>query len=139
MTKPAGRPGTSTTQRERAVMLFAAGMSFRDVAEEVGIGVGTAWRWFHDADFRTRVDAQRELIAAGLHTKLQTLGADALDALRDVLHDKDAEHRDRIAAAKAILDRVVPATQKHEVKAAAEMSTEQIEAELRKLGYKRAE
>lgn len=138
MTRRRPEMSQDEARRQHAVSLLAAGVSQVDVAEELGVNQRTVRRWVAEPEFSAAVDAMSEAISSAALARIKALTGSAIEALGDIVHHA-GDPKDRIAAAKAILDRVVPATQKHEVKAAAEMSTEQIEAELRKLGYKRTE
>ena len=64
----------------------------------------TIWRWLADEAF---ADAYREARTKSLETTLtalQSAGAEAVQALRDVMNDRLAKGSERVSAAKAVLE-----------------------------------
>jgi AcrR family transcriptional regulator len=95
-------------QQNQAATLLATGLRKGAVARAVGVDPTTIWRWEKDSAFRRAcgqqlhdaLDATRSLVVDG---RLR-----ALRLLVDVLDDESIEHRDRIAAAKALLNACPP-------------------------------
>jgi len=88
----------------RAVLLIAGGSPAADVADAVGVSKGTVHNWkSQNGEFRSRLElAQRQLFEDGIQ-QLGALVSCAATALRSVLVDPNASPRDKITAARAIL------------------------------------
>lgn len=130
--------GTDDVSHEIAVAALASGSTIKAAAEKASISRETLHRWMRDADFKARVAAAAQVWCDVVQDRIKGLAGDAVDVLAEVMCDADAENRDRINAAKLILDRVAPATQKHEVKTDG-LSEQEIEARLAQLGFERKE
>lgn len=117
------------------VAMLAAGATQAEVAEEYGIGLRTVQRWVADPDFAAEVESQAAAMTRAVHARLKSLAGAAIESLGNIAM-RGSKDADRINAAKLILDRVAPATQKLDVKTDA-MSEQEIEARLAALGFER--
>lgn len=124
----------SDEQKHRAIVMLAAGASQEEAAAECGVVARTIRRWVAEPEFAAEVDKQRDGMTRALDARLRALAGAAIEALGDIVWR--GEDKDRIAAVRLILERVAPATQRHEVKAEA-LSDEELEAKMRELGYVR--
>jgi hypothetical protein len=126
---------TDDAVKEQAIVLLAAGFSLRDVAKQVERSHTCVWKWMQSPEFVARVNAAADALAKTMQARMLSLGGMALETLVDVMTTEMAKDSDKIAAARLILDRVAPATTKHEVTAGT-LTTEEIEAQLAKHGMR---
>lgn len=93
-----------TAKQRRAVLLLASGVTAAEVAQTLGVSTGTVYNWKSQSDeFRRELDsAQRQLFEGGIR-ELKSLVAGATTYLRSVLLDPTAADRDKISAAKTVL------------------------------------
>ncbi len=127
-----GQNGAESVAREVAALALASGSTVMRAAKKAGVTRNTVHRWLREQPFRDRVSLASRIWADDVHDRIASLAHEACDAIALALR-KPGE---RIAAAKLVLDRLAPATQKHEVKAA-EMSDEELTASLEKLGWRK--
>lgn len=122
-------------QRKQVIAMLAAGATQAEVAEDFGLGLRTVQRWVADPEFAAEVETQAAAMTRAVHARLKSLAGAAIESLGNIAvrGSKDA---DRISAAKVILDRVAPATQKVEVKADT-LTDAEIEERLRACGFER--
>jgi hypothetical protein len=88
-------------QDEILIAALAAGESYSAAAKIAGITSRTVARRMADPAFASEVSRRRGQIVAELTGKLTTLGADAVEVLRDCLHAEKPS--DQIRAAHLIL------------------------------------
>lgn len=103
--KPKATADGLTPAQEKAVELLAAGQSVGDVAQAVGVHRVTLWEWsrlpaFLEAQAQLRREAWRA--AADRMRRNVTRAAEVVG---EVLDDAQADTRDRLMAAKLVLDR----------------------------------
>ena len=91
-----------TPQQEEAINLILAGQNDSEVAAAIGKSRSTVNVWRnHDPLFIATLNDRRQQIWGGQLNRLNTLAAEAVDALQDGLHDTDIKVR--LAAAVHIL------------------------------------
>ena len=94
----------SAKQRECA-LLMAQGCSCRQTAELTGLAVQTLYNWRSGhADFRQELRRLQNRVYAEGVEQIRSLVGQATETLRVIMADPDAAHRDKLAAARAVLD-----------------------------------
>lgn len=93
-----------SAKQRRAVLLIAGGSSAAEVAKILGVSRGTVHNWkSQNNEFRIQLDStQQQLFESGFR-HLRSLVDSAATSLRSVLLDSAAADRDKIAAARAVL------------------------------------
>ena len=102
-----------SAKQRRAVLLMASGSSTTGVANAVGVSKGTVHNWkSQNGEFRSQLESAQRLLYEEWIQQLGALVSCAATALQSVLVDPVASHRDKIAAARAVLQFVdcAPAT-----------------------------
>lgn len=99
-------------KRRRAFALILQGWSDREVAEDLGVTRATVWKWRTGPKFAGRLQRATENATADAQKKVRALASRAVDALAETLDCPDPKAR--VAAAKAILDRVLPTSTEQE-------------------------
>lgn len=92
-------------------LAVASGHSFREAATMTGTPWGTARRWARSEKFRAAVNGYRERAVSAALGKLSAAAVEAVDTLRDLCANGEAEAT-QLGAARAILDRL-PALSEH--------------------------
>ena len=85
---------------------LGAGLTYSRAAEVAGVSRATTGRRMADSSFRAQVDRLRRDHVRRVEVRLADLSGRALDALDDLLSDRDAPAQ-RLGAAKAVLDGVL--------------------------------
>lgn len=96
-----------TAKQVVAVSLLAAGKAFTDVAAELGVDRKTIWSWRRDPAFAAALSTEREVIREGLQDRVLALADKALNALERTFDSGDSDSA-RVAAARLVLDRLLP-------------------------------
>lgn len=114
--------GLSAKQR-RAIELLAQGATRREAAKSSGISERTLFRYLHDPIFAQELErVERELWRATL-SGLKSGIRRSLDYLISVLNDEKADKRDRLQAARTLMQtalRVIEAVELGELRARVE-------------------
>tara|TARA_R110000744_G_scaffold17866_3_gene48180 strand:+ start:136 stop:513 length:378 start_codon:yes stop_codon:yes gene_type:complete len=92
-------------QKAQAIRLLSSGISIPEAAKRVGVGRETVWRWTKEQEFSAELTLFKSQVAVGAQVALNHAVYEAVEALRDVIKDKDATDKSKIDAAKVILDR----------------------------------
>tara|TARA_R110000824_G_scaffold10330_2_gene45745 strand:- start:1175 stop:1552 length:378 start_codon:yes stop_codon:yes gene_type:complete len=92
-------------QKAQAIRLLSSGVSIPEAAKRVGVGRETVWRWTKEQEFSAELTLYKSQVAVGAQVALNHAVYEAVEALREVIKDKDSTHKSRIDAAKVILDR----------------------------------
>ena len=92
-------------QKAQAIRLLSSGISIPEAAKRVGVGRETVWRWTKEQEFSAELTLYKSQVAVGAQVALNHAVYEAVEALREVIKDKDSTHKSRIDAAKVILDR----------------------------------
>jgi hypothetical protein len=93
-----------TALQERAIQALLAGASVREAAKNVHVGRTTLYRWLSNSAFRAAYHEARERSRAWTVNRLQNLTAKAIQALEQILDDREAPTVAKIEAARAVLD-----------------------------------
>ena len=93
-----------SARQQRAVLLLAEGHTAEEVGTRLKVSSGTIHNWKSQNDtFRQQLlKVQREMFASGVE-QLKSLVLTAADTLANVMNDREAAHRDKIAAARTVL------------------------------------
>ena len=92
-------------QKAQAIRLLSSGLSIPEAAKRVGVGRETVWRWTKEQEFSAELTLYKSQVAVGAQVALNHAVYEAVEALRDVIKDDEATHRNKIDAAKVILER----------------------------------
>ena len=104
-TRPKATAGGLTPAQERAVELLAAGQTVGDVAAAVGVHRVTLWEWAKLPAFRQAQDQLRREAWRAAEDRMRRNVTRAAEVIGEVLDDAQADPRDRLMAAKLVLDR----------------------------------
>ncbi len=85
---------------------LGAGLSYGRAAEVAGVSRATAGRRMADPSFRTQVERLRRDHARRIEVRLADLSTRAVDALDDLIADRDSPAQ-RLGAARVVLDGVL--------------------------------
>jgi len=96
--------GPLTAKQRRGVLLLAAGETPAEVAKKLGVSKGTVYNWkSQNQEFQRELDlTNMRLYEQGI-AELRALVFFATGSLRSVLLSQDTADRDRIAAARTVL------------------------------------
>ena len=93
-----------TTNQRRAVLLLAIGSPPSEVADEIGVAAGTVYNWkSQHGEFQSALQAVQSRIYEDGVRQLQSLVAEATASLRSVLVSPESSDRDKIGAARTVL------------------------------------
>ncbi|MDC1299485.1 hypothetical protein N8Z64_08010 [Pseudomonadales bacterium] len=97
-------PSKLSPQQLAALPLLASGMRYSEVAEQIQSAHGTVKNWCsQNPHFKAELSRLRRASYAESTARLKALSMDSVLALHTVLTDEKASHKDKIAAAKAVL------------------------------------
>lgn len=89
---------------EKAILCLLQNPNMGDAAKECGIGSVTLWRWMQDPLFQSKYKAARRQAVGAAVAVLQQATAKAVNALVDIVDNKEAPPGARVNAAKVILE-----------------------------------
>lgn len=124
------------TERQRtAIGLLITGKTQAAVAEELGMNPRTIWEWKKDAAFAAALNAELEAIREAMQARILALADKALTALEQTLERSDSDSA-RVAAARLVLDRLVPTSNAEEDRTSAGPERVRVvsESDIRRLG-----
>jgi hypothetical protein len=87
--------------------MLVAGKAHGAVADELGVNRRTIWEWKQDPAFASALKSEREAIREAMQDRVLGLASKALDALERTLEAGDSDSS-RVAAARLVLDRLLP-------------------------------
>lgn len=91
-------------RKEAAIIGLLLEPSFEKAAKRAGISESTLWRWLRTDDFQTAYrEARRETVSQAIGA-LQKASSEAVEALREIMQDKEAPATARVSAARSILE-----------------------------------
>jgi len=98
---------------EAAIAALLTNSTIGEAAAVVGIHEQTLWRWLQDPDFqKTYQDAKRQAVAqAQAIARLQQVSGKAVDALEEIMLDREAKDTARVTAAKTVLETALKAVE----------------------------
>jgi len=106
-----------TTKQEGAIVALLASPSIAEAAKKVGIGTRTLFRWLQDPAFREAYrDARRETVSHAI-AMLQAGAMEAVETLRNVMRDAEANAATKVSAAKAVLELSIKAVEVEDLEA----------------------
>ena len=102
-TNPSGAKPLSPKQ-SRAILFLAQGLTAEEASNRLKVASGTVHNWkSQNEQFRGQLEAvQQEMFDSGVR-QLKALVSAATSTLGAVMNDKEAAHRDKIAAARTVL------------------------------------
>jgi hypothetical protein len=100
-----------SAKQHQAILLLAEGYSAGEVSNRLKIACGTVhnWKSQNDTFRRQLLKVQREMFSSGVE-QLKSLVSVAAFTLANVMNDRKAAHRDKIAAARTVLQHCDRAT-----------------------------
>jgi hypothetical protein len=78
--------------------------TIREAAEAVKLGEATAHKWLRDPTFQRCYRAAREQIVEFSISQIQKASSEAVEVLKEILHDNTAPASSRVSASKIILE-----------------------------------
>lgn len=117
-----------TRKQEQAVISLLTCSTIGEAAKNTGISEVTLWRWLQLPGFTERYrEARRQAVGQAV-AMLQQATGEAVETLREVMHDKASRDSSRVAAAKSVLELAIKAVEIEDLQAKVE-ELEQIVAE----------
>lgn len=93
------------TRREDTVLAaLLAHRTIREAAQAAGVTERTVYEYLSNSAFKARYQAARDDVVRGAANSLRERMSEAADVITAIMRDTAAPHRDRRAAACAILD-----------------------------------
>jgi uncharacterized protein (UPF0147 family) len=97
--------GTKMTRKKHLLIAeLIRQPTIKKAAEAANLGEATAYRWLKDPTFQRCYREARQQIVDNSIGQIQKASAEAVEVLREILHDKDAPAASRISATKIILE-----------------------------------
>ena len=93
-----------SAKQEKAIAALLETPTTRAAAQAAGVSEATIWRWLADEAFASVYRNARAKALENTLSALQAAGADAVQALREVMNDVNAKGSERVSAAKAIIE-----------------------------------
>ena len=94
-------------KQEQAIVALLAEPTIATAAGAIGIGEVTLWRWMQKPGFAEAYRQARRQIVSRAIAKLQSVCTEAVDALQEIMVDKEAKDSARVAAARTILEQAI--------------------------------
>lgn len=93
-----------TAKQKQAVLLLAQGRTARVVGKRLKVSAGTVNNWrSQNGSFKTALEVtQRQMFEAGIR-QIKALMMKSAHILHEVMDDPDSSNREKIAAAKVVL------------------------------------
>lgn len=91
-------------KQEKALTELLQQPTIQAAADATGVARSTLYRWLQDPEFASAYRAARSEALAHATARLQQLASEAVDALGTVIGNADAAPKDRISAARTVLD-----------------------------------
>jgi len=108
--------GAINAKQMIALPMLAAGRSYKDVAAELGISAGTIRNWVSGhVPFKSELARLRRDLYLESTEMLRAIALDATQALRNVIVDPESSARDRVSAARVVLQFTHDKTTVHHV------------------------
>ena len=92
-------------KKQEALRLLTAGHSMAITAEKLGMTRSAVWKWTKEPEFSAEMTVYRDKRAAGAQLALSYAVHEAVEALRGLMGNDETSDKDKIAAAKVLLDR----------------------------------
>lgn len=119
--------GSGRHRRERAIELMLTGISYTEIAKQLGLNVMTIYRWLDDPEFARQLEQAREDMRAEFRQRCAAMIRAAQDRLWTLLASED--ERVAMQAIRDVLDRAgATAEAAAPVKSAATLTDEELEA-----------
>ena len=98
--------GTGKLSRKKHLLIaeLLQRPTIREAAEAVNLGEATAHRWLRDPAFQRSYKAARQQIIDVCISRLQKVSSEAVEVLREILHDNTAPASSRVSASKIVLE-----------------------------------
>jgi hypothetical protein len=91
-------------KQEAAIIALLSEPTIEKAAAKAGIAKPTLWRWLQIESFQTAYrEARREAVSQAIGA-LQRASGEAVEALREIMQDKEAPATARVSAARSILE-----------------------------------
>ena len=92
------------TQRERVLNALLTHTTVQAAAESIGLPLRTMYSVMAKAEFKEELREHRQKVVEASCTALQTNMGKATDVLVEIMHDETQPARDRVAAARSIIE-----------------------------------
>ena len=98
--------GTGKLSRKKHLLIaeLLQRPTIREAAEAVNLGEATAHRWLRDPAFQRSYKAARQQIIDVCISRLQKVSSEAVEVLREILHDNTAPASSRVSASRIVLE-----------------------------------
>jgi transposase-like protein len=98
------KKGKLHRKKELAMLALLQKPTIAEAAKSVGVGEATLYNWLRDEDFQKSYRALKQDIVGHSVTRLQKASSLAVDALVEIVQDKDKPSSVRVMSARSILD-----------------------------------
>jgi hypothetical protein len=92
-------------KKQEALRLITEGNSIPATAEKLGMTRSAVWKWTKEPEFSAEMTVYRDKRAAVAQVSLSCAVHEAVEALRGLMGSDETADKDKIAAAKVLLDR----------------------------------
>ena len=106
-----------TPRKSRAIAALLEESTIQKAAASVGIGETTLHRWLSDEDFQTVYQGAKKRIVSHAISHLQNATGEAVEALIEVIRDKEKPPSTRVTASKVILEFALKAIELEDLEA----------------------
>jgi len=98
------KKGKLDRKKELAMLALLEKPTIAEAAKTVKVGEATLYRWLRDEDFQKDYRALKQEIVGHSVTRLQKASSLAVDALVEIVKDKEKPSSVRVMSARSILD-----------------------------------
>ncbi|MDA8139438.1 MAG: hypothetical protein M0036_12375 [Desulfobacteraceae bacterium] len=91
-------------KQQRAILALLESPTIQKAASQVGISEATLYRWLSNDAFKEELKATKQKIVGHAIARIQNATGLAVDALVEILGDKNSPPSTRVAASRVILE-----------------------------------
>lgn len=103
--------------QDRVIAALLSSTTQQEAAEKAGVSQRTIQRYFTQADFVARYDAEKRKVLDAANVQIQGALAPAIKTLRDIVENKKAPLSTKVMAARAILEYTIRLAEYSELEA----------------------
>ena len=91
-------------KRDAAILALLAATTVCEAAKMAGVHENTLYKWLGDERFSDQLRQARKHSFDLAISRLQSVAAEAVETLRDIMSDRDAPSSARVSAARCVLE-----------------------------------
>lgn len=104
-------------KKHKAIVALLEKSTIRGAAESIDIGEVTLYRWLGNDEFQTAYRQAKSKIVGHAISRLQNASGEAVDALMEIIRDKEKPPSTRVTAARTILEMAVKGVEIEDIEA----------------------